>query len=72
MSLMCFSFVCLFYEDLLWKAPELLREYSQHARMRDFQKADVYSFAIILQECHTRNGPWSLEDESAEGKMFLE
>jgi len=44
--------------NLLWKAPELLRLKNIQPTART-QKADVYSFAIILQECHTRDGPWS-------------
>jgi len=46
-----------YYKSLLWCAPELLREepYCPHIN----HKHDVYSFAIILQECHTREGAWS-------------
>ena len=46
-------------------APELLRDPS--APPRGTQKGDIYSFAIILQECHTRRGPWSDVDLSCEG-----
>ncbi|PFX31873.1 atrial natriuretic peptide receptor 1-like [Stylophora pistillata] len=55
-------------EDLLWTAPELLRKHfsfpNSASRKKDrsyvnIQKADVYSFAIILQEFHTRKGPFS-------------
>ena len=58
--------------DLLWMAPELLRERQQrpssggsqkrsqfYLKMVNLQKCDVYSFAIILQEFHTRKGPYS-------------
>jgi len=44
-------------KQYLWHAPELLRMVSPPAR--GTEKGDVYSFAIILQECHTRMGPWS-------------
>eukprot|EP00794_Sanderia_malayensis_P009042 gene9042-10009_t len=43
--------------SLLWRAPELLRMSDPPAR--GTEHADIYSFAIILQECHTRRGPWS-------------
>ncbi|XP_057310998.1 atrial natriuretic peptide receptor 1-like isoform X2 [Hydractinia symbiolongicarpus] len=43
--------------NLLYKAPELLRLSNYPAR--GTQKGDVYSFAIITQEFHTREGPWS-------------
>ena len=38
-------------------APELLR--IPNRPQRGTQKGDVYSFAIILQEFHTREGPYS-------------
>ncbi|XP_078348931.1 atrial natriuretic peptide receptor 1-like isoform X2 [Oculina patagonica] len=46
-----------YYRDLLWVAPEILRLPNRPAR--GTQKGDVYSFAIILQEFHTREGPYS-------------
>ncbi|KAI0210729.1 Guanylate cyclase 32E [Lamellibrachia satsuma] len=45
-----------YYEKLLWKAPELLRNHM--ATPASSQKGDVYSFGIILYEMHGRAGPW--------------
>ena len=41
---------------LLWRAPELLRD--PNSLPRGSQKGDVYSFAFIVFEIHTRCGPW--------------
>ncbi|XP_012940370.1 receptor-type guanylate cyclase Gyc76C [Aplysia californica] len=46
------------YRSMLWKAPELLR--NKHAPGRGSQEGDVYSFAIILFEIHSRNGPYGV------------
>ena len=53
---------------LLWCAPERLREepYCPHIN----HKHDVYSFAIILQECHTREGAWSGTYMEPQGTCF--
>nr|CAD7265364.1 unnamed protein product [Timema shepardi] len=44
---------------LLWRAPELLRHPAAPAR--GTQKADVYSFAIVLYEIVGRAGPWGTQ-----------
>ena len=53
----------------LWVAPELLRD--PNPPPQGTPKGDVYSFAIILQECHTRLGPWSDEDLTCEGMIVF-
>ncbi|CAB4000162.1 atrial natriuretic peptide receptor 1-like [Paramuricea clavata] len=49
------------YRDMLWKAPELLR--MSNTNGKGTQAGDVYSFSIILQEFHTRKGPYSYNHE---------
>lgn len=46
---------------LLWRAPESFVGICRNARLSDLlalQKADVYSFGVILFELVGRNGPW--------------
>ena len=45
-----------YYRDQLWTAPELLRMTTRP--ISGTQKADVYSFAIILQEIMFRAEPY--------------
>uniref|UniRef100_A0A8C8RZS6 Guanylate cyclase n=1 Tax=Pelusios castaneus TaxID=367368 RepID=A0A8C8RZS6_9SAUR len=47
------------YAKKLWTAPELLQK--GHLPPQGMQKADVYSFSIILQEIALRNGPFYIE-----------
>ncbi|XP_038134711.1 retinal guanylyl cyclase 1 [Cyprinodon tularosa] len=47
-------------EDLLWTAPELLRDPSQ--RRKGTFYGDVYSFAIIVQEIVSRSSPFCMLD----------
>lgn len=42
---------------LLWTAPELLR--MEHPPPDGTQKGDVFSFAVIVHEIVTRQGPWA-------------
>ncbi|XP_065513802.1 retinal guanylyl cyclase 2 [Caloenas nicobarica] len=51
-------------EELLWTAPELLRDPDMH-RKGTF-KGDIYSFAIILQEVIVRGPPYCMSELSAE------
>ncbi|XP_011686974.1 PREDICTED: guanylate cyclase 32E isoform X2 [Wasmannia auropunctata] len=54
------------YHGLLYKAPELLRSTRLgEPTARDFQKGDVYSFAIILYELQGRHGPFGVTELSA-------
>lgn len=57
--------------DLLWRAPELLRE----PNVVGTQKGDVYAFGIILHEILGLMGPWGdtrLNDrgKSMEGNWY--
>lgn len=54
-----------FYRDQLWTAPELLR---MNARpVNGTQQADVYSFAIILQEIMFRAEPYFIDIDAPQG-----
>ncbi|XP_032675177.1 guanylate cyclase 32E isoform X2 [Odontomachus brunneus] len=54
------------YHGLLYKAPELLRSTGLgEPSARDFQKGDVYSFAIVLYELQGRHGPFGITQLSA-------
>ncbi|XP_014478817.1 PREDICTED: guanylate cyclase 32E isoform X2 [Dinoponera quadriceps] len=54
------------YHGLLYKAPELLRSSGLgEPSARDFQKGDVYSFAIVLYELQGRHGPFGITQLSA-------
>ena len=51
--------VCFLFSEKLWTAPELLS--GNPLPTTGMQKADVYSFGIILQEIALRSGPFYLE-----------
>ena len=53
--------------DLLSRAPEILRLKDCDGRS---QKGDVYSFAIMVQEFHTREGPWSTSYLDPSGESY--
>ncbi|XP_055972407.1 guanylate cyclase D-like [Sorex fumeus] len=55
---------CLAPEELLWTAPELLRETGVPGQ--GTLKGDVFSLGIILQEVLTRSAPYSSSGLSAE------
>ncbi|OWF46455.1 guanylate cyclase 32E-like [Mizuhopecten yessoensis] len=46
-----------YYRNLLWLAPEILRR-NKFRRISGTQAGDVYSFAVILYEIHSRRGPY--------------
>ena len=54
-----------FYRDQLWTAPELLRMTTRP--INGTQKADVYSFAIILQEIMFRAEPYFFDVDPPQG-----
>jgi len=58
-----------FYRNQLWTAPELLRMTTRP--INGTQKADVYSFAIILQEIMFRTEPYFVGTDSPNGKLIL-
>jgi len=53
------------YRDQLWTAPELLRVRTRP--ISGTQKADVYSFAIILQEIIFRAAPYFVHVDQPQG-----
>lgn len=69
LALLSFILLLSHLSDLLWVAPELLRTPTRPPR--GTQKGDVYSFAIILQEFHTREGPYSANFIEPKGWLQL-
>ena len=60
----------LIFLELLWTAPELLRD-PDMLRKGTF-KGDIYSFAIILQEVVVRGPPYCMSELSAEGRQLFQ
>ena len=59
--------------DKLWEAPEVLRQSIDFTQTYNLQKADVYSFAIVMFEICGRLGPFGtfhneLDNESMKSK----
>lgn len=64
MSINIFNYAL--FAALLYKAPELLRSTCLgEPTPRAFQRADVYSFAIVLYELQGRHGPFGITELSA-------
>jgi len=59
-----------FCRDQLWTAPELLRMTTRP--INGTQKADVYSFAIVLQEIMFREAPYFMNMDATQcmGRNF--
>jgi len=58
-----------FYRDQLWTAPELLRMTSRP--LNGTPKADVYSFAIIVQEIVYRAAPYFIDLETPKSVYYV-
>jgi hypothetical protein len=56
-----------FHRDQLWTAPELLRMPVNERPPYGTQQADVYSFAIVMQEILFRTMPYFIEGFSPKG-----
>jgi len=55
--------------DLVWTAPELLRQFDQTSS--GTQAGDVYSFAIVIHELLFRTAPYGMTEASAEEIISL-
>ena len=66
---MLFEYEYPMFSELLWQAPELLRDPCTPSR--GSQKGDVYSFALILFKIHSRSGPWNHNVYSQKGQNYL-
>ena len=57
------------YLELLWTAPELLRE--PDPPHKGTHKGDIYAYAIILQEIVLRTGPYGEIQLEPVGKLSM-
>ena len=65
-------FYSWFTSDLLWTAPELLREMdARDDRFIGSQKGDIYSCAIIITEIMSTNTPYGDINCSAKGRVAV-
>jgi hypothetical protein len=58
---------CLGFTELLWTAPELLRD--EELLAKGSQKGDVFSCGIIMQEIIVRGHPYCMLELNAEGEI---
>ncbi|KAK3085674.1 hypothetical protein FSP39_006966 [Pinctada imbricata] len=60
------------WSNLLWTAPELLRSFNRATSGDEInrQKADIYSFGIVLQEIVTRGAPFENDNLTSVGKII--
>ena len=66
-----YAYVCV---ALMWVAPEVLR--ASEGRVNNYalygsREADVYSFAVIMQEIATSNEPYFAFDIDLAGRISL-
>lgn len=61
-----FNYFLFNFTDLLWTAPELLRNSS--LRRKGTFSGDIYSFAIIAQEVISRSSPFCMLDMPLKGE----
>ncbi|XP_064469208.1 atrial natriuretic peptide receptor 1-like [Ornithodoros turicata] len=55
---------------MFWTAPEILR--LKEPRLHGSQKADIYAFAVILQEVVTRSGPFESLERLGRTRSLME
>lgn len=67
-SLFVYNFLCQLKKDLLWTAPELLR--NSNLRKKGSFTGDVYSFSIIAQEIICRSAPFCMLDMPPKGEWY--
>jgi hypothetical protein len=54
--------------DLLWTAPELLRQPVDEWPLCGTKEADVYSYAVIVSEILTKDLPYALQVDNIDAK----